>query len=67
MPARNVNLADHDDRFIEEAAKLATLRALASEAFDAIDRGEEIVVEGEREVRDHLGAIGRRAACSRRR
>lgn len=50
---------------IEDEAKLAALRTLASEAFGAIDRGEGATLEGGQELREFLGTIGRRAAGRR--
>jgi hypothetical protein len=35
---------------------------LADEAFDELDRGEAIVIEGEDALADFIGRIGRRAA-----
>jgi hypothetical protein len=59
MPTRSVNLGDPDDRFAE---KLAALRGLAAEAFDELDRGEAIVIEGEDALADFISEIGKRAA-----
>src|SRR5690554_3939667 len=46
----------------EDEEKLAVLRNLASEAFNALDRGEGTRLEGEQELQDFIGRIGRRAA-----
>ncbi|MGE3819085.1 MAG: type II toxin-antitoxin system ParD family antitoxin [Isosphaeraceae bacterium] len=46
----------------EDAEKLAVSRGLASEAFAALDRGEGTRLEGDQELADFIGAIGRRAA-----
>src|SRR5262245_46854878 len=46
----------------EDEAKLAALRRLAVEAFDALDRDQGIAIEGEKQLADFLGKIGRRAA-----
>lgn len=45
----------------EEQAKLAALRALAAEGFDELDQGQGIVLEGEEQLKDLIGRIGRRA------
>ena len=46
----------------EDEEKLAVLRGLAAEGFDALDRGEGTTLEGEREVADFIKDIGGRAA-----
>jgi antitoxin ParD1/3/4 len=46
----------------EDEQELATLRGLAAEAFDALDRGEGTTLEGDRQLAEFLGGIGRRAA-----
>jgi antitoxin ParD1/3/4 len=46
----------------EDEEKLVVLRRLASEAFDSLDRGEGARLEGDQELADFIGAIGRRAA-----
>ena len=45
----------------EDEEKLAALRALAAEGFDALDRGEGTTLEGERQVADFIKEIGERA------
>ena len=47
----------------EEDEKLALLRSLASEAFQALDRGEGIVIQNEDELAEYMGQAGRRAAA----
>jgi antitoxin ParD1/3/4 len=46
----------------EEEEKLALLRSLAAEGFDELDQGRGTVIDGERQLRKHIGQIGRRAA-----
>lgn len=46
----------------EGEAKLAVLRALAANGFASLDRGEAVALEGEQELADFIGNIGRRAA-----
>jgi len=46
----------------EDEEKLDALRGLAAEAFDALDRGEGIAIEGREQLADFIGKIGRRAA-----
>jgi antitoxin ParD1/3/4 len=48
----------------EDEEKLAVLRRLATEGFDALDRGEGTTLEGGRQVADFTGEIGERAARS---
>ena len=51
----------------EDEQKLAVLRGLADDAFDAIDRGEGTTLEGEQQLADFIGGIGRRVArCATR-
>ena len=45
-----------------DEAKLMVLRRLAAEAFEELDRGAAIVIEGEDELADFIGRIGKRAA-----
>ena len=47
----------------EEDEKLAMLRSLASEAFQALDRGEGIAIQNEDELAEYIGQAGRRAAA----
>jgi hypothetical protein len=42
--------------------RLMALRKLAAEAFDQLDRGEGIVIEGEEALADFIGRIGQRVA-----
>jgi antitoxin ParD1/3/4 len=46
----------------EESEKLKLLRSLASEAFSELDQGQGTVVEGEQQLAEFIGQIGRRAA-----
>ena len=46
----------------EDQAKLAALRALAAEAFDQLDQGQGITIEGEEQLKDFIGRVGRRVA-----
>jgi antitoxin ParD1/3/4 len=46
----------------QEEEKLAILRDLAAEAFDAIDHGGGIAIEGEEALAELVAGIGRRAA-----
>jgi antitoxin ParD1/3/4 len=46
----------------EDEQKLNALRALAAEGFEALDRGQGKSFEGDRELADIVGKIGRRAA-----
>ena len=45
----------------EEEEKLALLRSLAAEGFDALDQGRGTVIDGPRQLRKFIGQIGRRA------
>ncbi|MBN2021950.1 MAG: type II toxin-antitoxin system ParD family antitoxin [Pirellulales bacterium] len=49
-----------EQRAREDEQKLALLRSLASEAFDALDRGQGIVLDGETQLGEFIGQIGRR-------
>jgi len=46
----------------EEKEKLALLRSLASDAFQQLDQGQGIEINGKRELAGYIGGIGRRAA-----
>lgn len=46
---------------LEEEAKLAALRALAAEGFDELDQGQGVALEGDEQLRELIGQIGRRA------
>src|SRR5260370_19572288 len=46
----------------EEAGKLAALRKLAGEAFDALDRGDAVTIDGNEQLRAVIGPDGKRAA-----
>jgi len=50
-------LPTHDD---EE--KLTVLRKLAADGFEAIDRGDAVVLEGDEQLTDFIAKVGRRAA-----
>jgi antitoxin ParD1/3/4 len=50
-----------EDRIQEDEEKLTVLRRLAAEAFDELDRGEAISIEGEDALVDFIRRIGRRA------
>lgn len=47
---------------LEDQEKLAALRRLAAEGFDALDRGGGTTLKGEREVAAFVKGIGERAA-----
>jgi antitoxin ParD1/3/4 len=47
----------------EEDEKLALLRSLATEAFHELDRGQGIAIDGEQQLAEFIGRIGRRAAA----
>jgi antitoxin ParD1/3/4 len=51
-----------EQRTSEEREKLAMLRALAAEAFDELDQGRGIVLEGREQLEEFISQIGRRAA-----
>lgn len=44
----------------EESEKLTALRAMAAQAFDELDRGQAIQIEGKQQLADYIGEIGRR-------
>ncbi|MGO8753579.1 MAG: type II toxin-antitoxin system ParD family antitoxin [Thermoguttaceae bacterium] len=46
----------------EDEEKLAVLRSLASEAFHELDLGQETTLDGESQLREFIGHVGRRAA-----
>lgn len=46
---------------IEEQAKLAALRTLAGEAFDELDQGLGITLDGEEQLKDYVARISRSA------
>jgi Arc/MetJ-type ribon-helix-helix transcriptional regulator len=46
----------------EDEHKPSALRALAAEGFDALDRGQGKSFQGDRELADFVGKIGRRVA-----
>jgi antitoxin ParD1/3/4 len=46
----------------EEDEKLALLRSMASEAFDALDQGQGIVIQSDEELAEFIGRIGHQAA-----
>ena len=47
----------------EDVAKLMRLRSLAAEGFDALDRGEGITLDGEQQLAEYIGGLGRKAAA----
>jgi antitoxin ParD1/3/4 len=55
-----LRLLEQQDR--EEQEKLALLRELATEGLDELDQGQGTVVDGPRQLRQHIGQIGRCAA-----
>ena len=62
-PARlcaGLRLLEQESKENEE--KLSALRSLASEAFASLDRGERTTLEGEQQLADFIGRLGRRAA-----
>jgi len=46
----------------EDGEKLALLRSMASDAFQALDRGEGIAIQGEQQLAEFIGQTGRLAA-----
>ena len=46
----------------EEDEKLTLLRSMAAEAFDTLDRGQGIVIDGQQQLADFMSRAGRRAA-----
>lgn len=48
----------------EDRQKLALLKSLADEAFQQIDQGQGIELEGEEQLTNFISRIGRRAAAS---
>ncbi len=46
----------------EDEEKLAVLRGLASEGFASLDCGQGVILEGERQLADFIGKVGRNAA-----
>jgi antitoxin ParD1/3/4 len=46
----------------EEDEKLTLLRSLASEGLGELDQGQGIVMDGEQELTEFIGSLGRRAA-----
>jgi antitoxin ParD1/3/4 len=51
-----------EQQAMEDEQKLVVLRGLAAEGFDALDRGEGIALEGEQQLTEFIGGIGRQAA-----
>lgn len=45
-----------------EERKLALLKRLAAEGFDALDQGRGLSLDGNEQLADAIGRIGRRAA-----
>jgi antitoxin ParD1/3/4 len=56
-----------EQRGREDEEKLAVLRRVATDAFDAIERGEGITIDGEEELAEYIGRIGRRVGRRSRR
>jgi antitoxin ParD1/3/4 len=46
----------------ENEEKLALLRGLTSDGLASLDRGQGVLLEGDRQLADFIGKIGRRAA-----
>jgi antitoxin ParD1/3/4 len=46
----------------EDAEKLAALRALASQAFDELDRGQGVELRRSTDLEKHIAKLGRTAA-----
>ena len=46
----------------ENEEKLALLRGLTADGLASLDRGHGVLVEGDRQLADFIGGIGRRAA-----
>ncbi len=46
----------------EDEEKLALLRGLTADGFASLDRGQGVLLEGERQLANFIGKIGRRAA-----
>jgi antitoxin ParD1/3/4 len=46
----------------EDEEKLAVLRRLTAEGIASLDRGQGVLLDGERQLADFIGKIGRRAA-----
>jgi antitoxin ParD1/3/4 len=51
----------------EEQHKLDLLRALATEAFDQLDQGEGIALEGADQLARYIAGLGKRGAAAGRR
>lgn len=46
----------------EDEEKMALLRSLAAEGFNALDQGRGTVIDDDRQLRRFIGQIGRRGA-----
>jgi hypothetical protein len=46
----------------EKEEKLASLRSLAKEGFDELDRGQGTILDDEQQLQEFISQIGRRAA-----
>jgi antitoxin ParD1/3/4 len=46
----------------ENEEKLALLRGLTADGLASLDRGQGVLLEGDRQLADFIGKIGRRAA-----
>ena len=71
MPTRNVHLTEHfvregpralEQREEEDKARIAWLRAAATDGFDAIDRGEFVALNSEEEIDTFLKDIHEEAS-----
>jgi antitoxin ParD1/3/4 len=49
-----------EQRTQEEHEKLALLRALATEAFDQLDRGEGIALDSPEKLAEYISRVGKR-------
>ena len=46
----------------EEDEKLTSLRSMAAEAFNELDRGQGILIDSQQQLAEFIGQTGRRAA-----
>jgi antitoxin ParD1/3/4 len=51
----------------EEQQKLSLLRSLASDAFQQLDQGAGIEINGKQELAEFIGQLGRRASSAKQR
>lgn len=47
----------------EEVQKLALLKQLAAKGFDQLDQGQGIAIDGNEELAEYIGKLGRRASA----